>query len=38
VSLEREIDEGRRSAQIDARDLIETLLAIADRPDPPAGS
>ena len=35
AALEREVEEGRRAAQIDAHDLIETLLAIADRLDPP---
>ena len=31
ASPEREVEEGRRAAQIDAHDLMETLLAIADR-------
>jgi hypothetical protein len=33
--IERAVDEGERSAQIDARDLVEALLAVADRLDPP---
>ncbi len=35
VALERAVEEGHRPAQIDAHDLIEVLLAIADRLDPP---
>lgn len=42
--VQNEIDSGRRSRQIDTDDLIEVLLAIADRLDadeadcdPPAG-
>jgi hypothetical protein len=35
VSIERAVDEGERSVQIDAHDLVEVLLAVADRLDPP---
>ena len=35
TAIEREVDEGHRSAQIDAHDLIEAFLAVADRLDPP---
>ncbi|MEX1232507.1 MAG: hypothetical protein WEB58_19835 [Planctomycetaceae bacterium] len=35
LRLERAIDEGCRSHQIDAEDLRETLLALADELDPP---
>jgi hypothetical protein len=35
AAIEREVDEGHRSAQIDAHDLVEALLAVADRLDPP---
>lgn len=31
VTIQNLIDSGKRSAKIDAHDLIETLLAIADR-------
>jgi len=31
--VQTEIDSGRRSRQIDADDLVEVLLAIADRLD-----
>ena len=34
-AVEREVEEGHRSAQIDASDLVEVLLAVADRIDPP---
>jgi len=37
LRLEAEIDRGRRSTRIDAHDLLETLLAIADHLDPPIG-
>jgi hypothetical protein len=37
AAVEREVDEGHRAAQIDARDLVEILLSIADRLDPPVG-
>ena len=35
--VQRAIEEGYRSRQIDADDLVEVLLAIADELDPPAG-
>ena len=35
LRLEIALDEGRRSNQIDAEDLRETLLALADELDPP---
>ena len=35
MRLEVVIDEGRRSSRIDANDLLETLLAVADELDPP---
>ena len=35
ASMQRAIDEGFRSRHIDADDLIEVLLAIADKLDPP---
>ena len=37
AAMEREVEDGHRSAQISAHDLIEILLAIADRLDPPVG-
>lgn len=35
AAMQRAIDDGYRSRMIDADDLIEVLLAIADRLDPP---
>jgi hypothetical protein len=35
AATEREVESGHRAAQIDAHDLIEVLLAVADRLDPP---
>jgi hypothetical protein len=35
LRLERALEEGRRSRHIDANDLHETLLAVADQLDPP---
>jgi hypothetical protein len=35
LRLERALEEGRRSNCIDAEDLRETLLAVADELDPP---
>jgi hypothetical protein len=32
-----EVEEGHRADQIDAHDLVEVLLAVADRLDPPVG-
>lgn len=34
VKLQTAIDQGHRSARIDANDLLESLLAIADTLDP----
>jgi hypothetical protein len=34
AKVQREIDQGRRSRSIDAEDLVEVLLAIADQLDP----
>lgn len=33
-ALEREVEQGHRSRQINADDLVETLLSVADRLDP----
>ena len=35
VSVERAIADGHRSREVDADDLVEILLSIADRLDPP---
>ena len=35
LRLETALEEGRRSQRIDAEDLRETLLAVADELDPP---
>lgn len=35
ASVQKAIDEGYRSRSIDVDDLVEVLLAIADRLDPP---
>lgn len=35
LRLEHALEEGRRSTRIDANDLLETLLAVADQLDPP---
>jgi len=37
LRLEDALDRGRRSTRIDANDLLETLLAVADEIDPPLG-
>lgn len=37
LRLEEAIERGRRSNRIDANDLLETLLALADQLDPPVG-
>ena len=34
AAMQTALDEGRRSTRIDAWDLVEALLAIADRLDP----
>lgn len=35
AAIQRELDSGRRSSHLDAHDLVEVLLAIADEIDPP---
>ncbi|MEX1098755.1 MAG: hypothetical protein WED34_22090 [Planctomycetales bacterium] len=35
LTLELALEAGKRSTRIDAEDLRETLLAVADRLDPP---
>jgi hypothetical protein len=37
LRLEEAIERGKRSSRIDANDLLETLLAVADQLDPPVG-
>ena len=37
AALDRAVEQGHRPAQIDAHDLVEAFLAIADRLDPPTG-
>jgi len=37
AQMQAALDAGQRSRQIDAEDLIEVLLAIADQLDPPFG-
>ena len=37
LRLEEAIERGKRSNHIDANDLLETLLAVADQLDPPVG-
>lgn len=37
ATMQRALDAGERSARIDANDLIDLLLAIADELDPPVG-
>jgi hypothetical protein len=37
VAIQRAIENGERSRRIDVDDLIEVLLAVADRLDPPVG-
>jgi hypothetical protein len=38
LRLENALEEGRRSTRIDANDLLETLLAVADQLDPPVAN
>lgn len=38
MRLEQALEKGRRSSRIDANDLLETLLAVADELDPPVKS
>jgi hypothetical protein len=35
AAMQRELDAGRRSSRLDAHDLVDCLLAIADEIDPP---
>lgn len=35
AAMQTELESGRRSARIDAHDLIDLLLAVADELDPP---
>ena len=37
LAVQRAIEDGHRSRLIDADDLVEVLLAIADELDPPLG-
>ncbi len=37
AAVQRELDTGRRSSRIDAHDLVDLLLAIADELDQPFG-
>ena len=38
LRLENALEEGRRSTRIDANDLLETLLSVADQLDPPVAN
>jgi len=38
LRLEEAIERGKRSNRIDANDLLETLLAVADQLDPPVAN
>jgi hypothetical protein len=35
TAMQTELESGRRSSRIDAHDLLDLLLAIADQLDPP---
>lgn len=35
AAVQTELESGRRSANLDAHDLVEVLLAVADELDPP---
>lgn len=35
ATIQGELDAGRRSSHLDAHDLVDVLLAIADEIDPP---
>jgi hypothetical protein len=37
AAIQRELESGRRSTRLDAHDLIDVLLAVADELDPPFG-
>ena len=38
AAIQRELDAGRRSSHLDAHDLVDVLLAVADEIDPPLPS
>ena len=38
MRLEDALERGRRSTSIDANDLLETLLSVADQLDPPVAT
>lgn len=38
AQIQRELESGRRSSRLDAHDLVDVLLAIADQLDPPLGN
>ena len=38
TAMQTAVESGQRSRRIDAEDIIEILLAIADELDPPIGS
>lgn len=38
ATIQHELDAGRRSSYLDAADLVDVLLAIADEIDPPFDS
>ncbi len=35
AAMQHELEAGRRSTQLDAHDLLDVLLAVADEIDPP---
>jgi hypothetical protein len=35
AAMQTELESGRRSTHLDANDLVEVLLAVADKLDPP---
>ena len=35
ATMQRELESGRRSSRLDAHDLVDLLLAVADELDPP---
>ena len=37
TAMQDELESGRRSTRIDANDLVDLLLAVADELDPPLG-
>lgn len=38
AAIQAELHAGRRSSRLDAHDLVDILLAVADEIDPPFGS